>query len=397
MTERADASTAELIVNVNDTIEKLMGKPRKPGPHRAEMIRCCGTLDKEEARGWLLNDALGRPLLHRNDDLGQNHARDVGKRLQVAATEAKADIAREKQAAQNSIRSARRAAEADASRLPCVVQAEKAGAVAVADALSRVIDLGLPNVTIGAKRPATYFVDQRADATATQAKKARARLAIAEAEWESSSARFDRAFTAYETNQDAPGVDARCDYAVAHFNSARADFKAATELEEAAAATARAAALAAASRAWETSTVAQQLAEIKAAASEAAEELSRDEWSLRHRREKLARTQAQIGRVEAKLTQEQAEWDWDRAEDMRWQTAKCVLRQHTDYRETDGGWASVAVVDVMDEIIRCVSGLEWPYGCGEVHEYGQYPESDADSSDHESDDADDQSRMSDLD
>ena len=43
------------------------------------------------------------------------------------------------------------------------------------------------------------------------------------------------------------------------------------------------------------------------------------------RREKLARVQAQIGRLEARMMQEQAEWDWDRAEEVRWQTAKRVL------------------------------------------------------------------------
>ena len=96
------------------------------------------------------------------------------------------------------------------------------------------------------------------------------------------------------------------------------------------------------------------------------------------------------------MTQEQAEWDWARAEEVRWQTVKHALRQHTDYRDQHGDWASVAISEVMDEMIRCVSGLEWPYCCGEVHEYGQYLEPDADSSDHDSDYADD-SRMSDLD
>ena len=62
------AVTASLIINISKAIEDLMGTPRKPGTHRAEMIRCCGELDKEEARGWLVNDAVGRPLLHRKND-----------------------------------------------------------------------------------------------------------------------------------------------------------------------------------------------------------------------------------------------------------------------------------------------------------------------------------------
>ena len=56
------------------------------------MIRCCGQLDKEEARGWLVNDAIGRPLLHRNDERGQNSAREVGKRVAHAATAAESAI-----------------------------------------------------------------------------------------------------------------------------------------------------------------------------------------------------------------------------------------------------------------------------------------------------------------
>lgn len=72
MVSRSDlamsAVTAALIVNVSKAIEELMGTSKKPGTHRAEMVRCCGELYKEEARGWQVADAVGRPLLHRNDD-----------------------------------------------------------------------------------------------------------------------------------------------------------------------------------------------------------------------------------------------------------------------------------------------------------------------------------------
>jgi hypothetical protein len=47
---------------VSTAIEELMGTTKKPGTHRAEMICSCGELDKEEARGWLVADAVGRPL-----------------------------------------------------------------------------------------------------------------------------------------------------------------------------------------------------------------------------------------------------------------------------------------------------------------------------------------------
>ena len=100
------AVTAQLLINVTAAIEQLMGTPRKPGSHRAEMVRCCGELDKEEARGWLVADCVGRPLLHRNDDRSQNDARDVGKRVLERAGRAKADIAAAKETGRDAVRAA---------------------------------------------------------------------------------------------------------------------------------------------------------------------------------------------------------------------------------------------------------------------------------------------------
>eukprot|EP00966_Prymnesium_polylepis_P130206 3010939-Prymnesium_polylepis.1 len=93
-----------------------MGTPRKPGRHRAEMVRCCGDLDKEEARGWLAADCVGRPLLHRNDDRSQNHPREVGKRVLERTGKAKADIAAAKETGREAVRAARRAAAKDPSQ-----------------------------------------------------------------------------------------------------------------------------------------------------------------------------------------------------------------------------------------------------------------------------------------
>ena len=42
--------TALLIINVAKAIEELMGSPMKPGAHRAEIIRCCGELNKRRKR-----------------------------------------------------------------------------------------------------------------------------------------------------------------------------------------------------------------------------------------------------------------------------------------------------------------------------------------------------------
>ena len=74
------------------------------------MICSCGELDKEEARGWLVADAVGRPLLHRNDDRSQNDARDVGKRLLKQCAKASRDVAAAKESAAAAVRAAKRAA-----------------------------------------------------------------------------------------------------------------------------------------------------------------------------------------------------------------------------------------------------------------------------------------------
>jgi hypothetical protein len=118
------AVSAVLTINVTKAIEELMGTPKKPGSHRAEMIGSCGELDKEEARGWLVADAVGRPLLHRNDDRSQNDARDVGKRVLERSGKAEKAIASAKETAQSKVRSAKRAATKDASLLSLVADAE---------------------------------------------------------------------------------------------------------------------------------------------------------------------------------------------------------------------------------------------------------------------------------
>eukprot|EP00966_Prymnesium_polylepis_P054061 1249520-Prymnesium_polylepis.1 len=67
--------TVALVLNVMAAATALMGTHAKPGPHRAEMVRCCGDLDNEEARGYLVNDAVGRPLVSRRRPRRESCAR----------------------------------------------------------------------------------------------------------------------------------------------------------------------------------------------------------------------------------------------------------------------------------------------------------------------------------
>jgi hypothetical protein len=150
-----DRITSGLCIDVSDVVAKAMGTPKKPGPHRTEMIRCCGQLDKEEARGWLVNDAIGRPLLHRNDERGQNSAREVGKRVAHAATAAESSIKAAKAAASTAKSKAKTAAAKDPTQLPAVAAAVAAGEAAVAALRAEDVDLNLPEFTVGPARSTT--------------------------------------------------------------------------------------------------------------------------------------------------------------------------------------------------------------------------------------------------
>ena len=224
------AVSAVLTINVTKAIEELIGTPKKPGSHRAEMIGSCGELDKEEARGWLVADAVGRPLLHRNDDRSQNDARDVGKRVLERSGKAEKAIASAKETAQSKVRSAKRAATKDASLLSLVADAEAAVATEVAAAKNAPVDLDFPAATSGPERPASYWRRREvleADASAVAAADA---AAVAKA-----AARRTHTL-AQRAGQAAQEPVARADADERYFKAARVAAEAAIASRKAAAA-----------------------------------------------------------------------------------------------------------------------------------------------------------------
>ena len=192
------AVTAQLLINVTAAIEQLMGTPRKPGSHRAEMVRCCGELDKEEARGWLVADCVGRPLLHRNDDRSQNDARDVGKRVLERAGRAKADIAAAKETGRDAVRAATRAAAKDPSQQQLVADAESAREQAAADACAAPIDLDFPDAAAGRERPNDFWRSRQVQKAEGAAATVAARATVAAAAQQGTEARLNRAWEAME-------------------------------------------------------------------------------------------------------------------------------------------------------------------------------------------------------
>ena len=124
------------------------------------MVACCGDLDNEEARGFLAADAVGRPLLFRDDTQEINHARDVGKRVWNAASKAERDLAAQREAAATAVRAAKRAAAKNPAREPGVGEAEGRRDSLRADALAATVDLDFPAVTMGPDlRPAQAILD----------------------------------------------------------------------------------------------------------------------------------------------------------------------------------------------------------------------------------------------
>ena len=163
-----DAVTVALLIAAVKAIDKLMGTPKKPGPRRAEFVKCCVELDKEEARGWLVADAVGRPLLHRNDDRSQNDARRVGKRVLERATAWQKDVDSAAATGKSAVRAATHAARKDSSLLSGIANAEAAGARALAKVNATVVDVDLPPATGGWLRPQAYW-QRREEAEVTEA------------------------------------------------------------------------------------------------------------------------------------------------------------------------------------------------------------------------------------
>ena len=113
----ASGATLELAKLATEAVEALWKG------HRDEIRRCCAPIDKQEALGYLLADALGRPLLP------TEHARPVGLKGQNAAKKEAAETAAAKAATRSAVRAATRAAAQDAAPAPQprVAKAERDG------------------------------------------------------------------------------------------------------------------------------------------------------------------------------------------------------------------------------------------------------------------------------
>lgn len=113
-----------------------------------------GLIDRQEVFAFVLNDALGRPLLPHDVARGVGQASDnaVAGAIRTKPPERKGKLLKAQEAAREAVRSAQRAATKDSALLERVTAAVKAGKEAVAAVLAVPVDLKLPNATVGAKR-----------------------------------------------------------------------------------------------------------------------------------------------------------------------------------------------------------------------------------------------------
>ena len=194
----AIAATVELILAANEAIQALWKAKQEEIRRRCAPSLPTGLIDRQEVFGYVLADALGRPLLP------PDAARRIGQNGDNAVKGAdgtrnkKGKLARAREAAAAALRSARRAAKEDSSKLPGVEAAEKAGQAGVTSVLRSIVDLKLPAATVGKrKRVAEPPTDAELLAEACAA------VAAAEAAEKKAENAEEAAFGAHNAARDA--------------------------------------------------------------------------------------------------------------------------------------------------------------------------------------------------
>ena len=146
----ATRATIELVLAVRDAVVELWKA------HEVEIKQRCGPsmpkglIAKQEVFGFALADSLGRPLLpgDRAMHVGQNG--DNAIRWAEGSTDRKGKLVLAREATTAAVRKARRAAEKDSSLESEIATAESNGKEAVGIVLAKLVDLDLPNETVGA-------------------------------------------------------------------------------------------------------------------------------------------------------------------------------------------------------------------------------------------------------
>ena len=149
-----DKAPVAFILAINDVVNELWAACAEEIKRRCGPSMPKGLIDRQEVFAFVLNDALGRPLLPHDAARGVGQAGDnaVAGAIRTKPPERKGKLLKAQEAAREAVRSAQRAATKDSALLERVTAAVKAGKEAVAAMLAAPVDLKLPNATVGAKR-----------------------------------------------------------------------------------------------------------------------------------------------------------------------------------------------------------------------------------------------------
>ena len=152
----ASSATYGLVLAVKEVVDGLWEE------HAAEIKRRCapsmpkGLIDRQEVFGFVLADALGRPLLPPEEagKVGQAGDNAVAGALGSGRppNRRKGKLEKANDAAREALRKARAAAAKDAAQQPAVAAAEEALKAAPEAVYAERVDLKLPDATVGAKR-----------------------------------------------------------------------------------------------------------------------------------------------------------------------------------------------------------------------------------------------------
>jgi hypothetical protein len=145
--------TYGLIIDVDAAARELWRERSEEIRQRCAPSMPKGLIALQEVVGFLVADALGRPILPFDAALAVGQQADTALRAATCTrSERKGKLVKAKEAKEAAVRKAKRAAELDPSKLLYVAAAETAGDKAIASVLATEVSLRLPSATVGKRR-----------------------------------------------------------------------------------------------------------------------------------------------------------------------------------------------------------------------------------------------------
>ena len=162
----AAEATYQLVIDVNTVVRELWSDHSDAIKRRCAPEMPKGLIAMQEVFGFVLADALGRPLLPADRAMRVGLSGDNALRSIMGAKSRKGQLPAARETAAEAVRKAKRVAQSDPSLLPRVAAAQAAGEAAIAAVLAKAVELDLPNETVGKRKRADKAA--AADEEATQ-------------------------------------------------------------------------------------------------------------------------------------------------------------------------------------------------------------------------------------